>query len=113
MDVKFNPRNHEIPYRYSLGLMNRTCPHCSALHWLAEKLTKSSVSNPLFGKCCLQGKIRLPPLIAPPLMLKALYDGNDEQSKSFRQHTREYNAANAFTSLGATLDDILIVGRGA
>lgn len=46
----------------------------------------------------------LPALITPPLAIQALYDGNDEQSKSFRRHTREYNAANAFTSLGAKLD---------
>ena len=41
-----------------------------------------------------------------------LYDENDNLSKSFRQYTREYNAANAFTSLGAALDSRLVTGRG-
>ncbi|KAG5550191.1 hypothetical protein RHGRI_015221 [Rhododendron griersonianum] len=58
------------------------------------------------------GKIKLPSLIAPPLALQELYDGNDERSKSFRHHTREYNATNAFTSLGAKLDTRVLNGRG-
>ncbi|KAF7138016.1 hypothetical protein RHSIM_Rhsim07G0256200 [Rhododendron simsii] len=73
---------------------------------------RSSKKNPLFGTCCLQGKVRLPLLITPPPPLQALYDGNDDQSKSFRTHTRECNAANAFTSLGATLDTRVLSGRG-
>ena len=69
-----------------------------------EKLKKSSIKRPLFGTCCLEEKIRLPLFITPPLPLQALYDGYNDQSKSFRNYTRVYNAANAFTSLGATLD---------
>ncbi|XP_052171592.1 uncharacterized protein LOC127787570 [Diospyros lotus] len=42
----------------------------------------------------------------------ALYDGNNDQSKSFRSYTRVYNAANAFTSLGATLDPRVLNGMG-
>lgn len=34
-----------------------------------------------------------------------LYNGNDWKSSSFLQHIREYNAANAFTSLGCRMDD--------
>ena len=56
--------------------------------------------------------IKLPPLITPPLELQQLYDNGDEKAKSFREHIREYNAANAFTSLGTTLDQRLISGRG-
>ncbi|KAG5549105.1 hypothetical protein RHGRI_014469 [Rhododendron griersonianum] len=100
------------PIRHFLGKMNVLCPDCKAWHWMDEKLTRSSKKNPLFGTCCLQGKVRLPLLITPPPPLQALYDGNDDQSKSFRTHTREYNAANAFTSLGATLDTRVLSGRG-
>ncbi|KAF5934349.1 hypothetical protein HYC85_030520 [Camellia sinensis] len=56
--------------------------------------------------------IRLPLLITPPSPLQALYDGNNDQSKSFRSYTRVYNATNAFTSLGATLDPRVLSGRG-
>ncbi|KAI8543515.1 hypothetical protein RHMOL_Rhmol08G0224500 [Rhododendron molle] len=100
------------PCRHFLGKMNVLCPNCKAWHWMDEKLTTSSKKKPLFGTCCLQGKVRLPLLIIPPPPLQALYDGNDDQSKSFRTHTREYNAANAFTSLGATLDTRVLSGRG-
>ncbi|KAI8554873.1 hypothetical protein RHMOL_Rhmol05G0130700 [Rhododendron molle] len=100
------------PCRHFLGKMNVLCPNCKAWHWMDEKLTRSSKKKPLFGTCCLQGKVRLPLLITPPPPLQALYDGNDDQSKSFRTHTREYNAAYAFTSLGATLDTRVLSGRG-
>ncbi|KAG5529964.1 hypothetical protein RHGRI_030364 [Rhododendron griersonianum] len=50
--------------------------------------------------------------MTPPPPIQALYDGNDDRSKSFRAKTRVYNAANAFTSLGATLDTRVLSGRG-
>ncbi|XP_052179887.1 uncharacterized protein LOC127793144 [Diospyros lotus] len=77
-----------------------------------EKLTKSSMKRPLFGTCCLEGNVMLPLLITPPPPLQALYDGNNDQSKSFRSYTQVYNAANAFTSLGVTLDPRVLSGRG-
>ncbi|KAI8530166.1 hypothetical protein RHMOL_Rhmol11G0034400 [Rhododendron molle] len=82
------------------------------LHWIDERLTKSSTSYPLFGTCCFKRKIRLPTLIIPPSVIRALYDGDDDRSKSFRKHARGYNATNAFTSLGATLDPRVLVGSG-
>ncbi|KAF7132380.1 hypothetical protein RHSIM_Rhsim09G0191900 [Rhododendron simsii] len=95
-----------------LGKMDALCPFCKALHWVDEKLVKSSKKNPLFRTCCLQGKVRLPLLMTPPPPIQALYDGNDDRSKSFRAKTRVYNVANAFTSLGATLDTRVLSGRG-
>ncbi|KAI8532314.1 hypothetical protein RHMOL_Rhmol11G0204200 [Rhododendron molle] len=105
-------RAHVITGRHNLGNMDIKCTHCKALHWMDERLTKSSTSNPLFGTCCFQGKIKLPTLTTPPPPIRALYDGDDDQSISFRKHTREYNATNAFTSLGATLDPRMLTGRG-
>ena len=43
-----------------LESMDVICPSCKALHWMAEKLTKSSQRNPKFGMCCYSGKIDLP-----------------------------------------------------
>ncbi|KAG5323722.1 hypothetical protein C0989_011959, partial [Termitomyces sp. Mn162] len=45
----------EYPPHY-LGSMTVICPHCQALHFDAEKLTKSTIYNPKFGMCCLQGQ---------------------------------------------------------
>ncbi|KAG5348541.1 hypothetical protein C0989_010036 [Termitomyces sp. Mn162] len=51
----------EYPPHY-LGPMTVICPHCQALHFDAEKLTKSTIYNPKFGMCCLQGQVNLPRL---------------------------------------------------
>ncbi|KAF6159405.1 hypothetical protein GIB67_032176 [Kingdonia uniflora] len=59
-----------------------------------------------------QGKIRVPNLDQLPNELQELYDGKEPRSRSFRKYIREYNAANAFTSLGVTMDDRVIPGRG-
>ncbi|KAF6157639.1 hypothetical protein GIB67_037212 [Kingdonia uniflora] len=95
-----------------LGQMDVVCMHCSALHWRDEQLTNSSSSNPRFGQCCLQGKIKLPKLDPLPSELQELYNGNGPHSRSFRKFMREYNASNAFTSLGVHMDDRVVHVRG-
>ncbi|KAG5520645.1 hypothetical protein RHGRI_033280 [Rhododendron griersonianum] len=99
--------------RHYLGKMDIECPHFKALHWMDERLARSTRSSPFFGTCCLQEKVRLHKLIPPPSPLQALYDGIDERSKSFRANSREYNAANAFTSLGAKFNPNILYGRGS
>ena len=76
-------RAHRILDRHCLGRMDVSCPNCLALHWMDEKLANSTLICPRFGTCCLQGKIQLPLLKTPPPQLQALYDGNNDQSKSF------------------------------
>ncbi|KAG5565923.1 hypothetical protein RHGRI_001745 [Rhododendron griersonianum] len=98
--------------RHYLGTMDIECHDCKALHWMDERLTRSSTSSPLFGTCCLQGKVRLNLLLTPPSPIRALYDGDDDRSISFQKHARGYNATNAFTSLGATLDPRVLTGSG-
>ena len=51
-------------------------------------------------------------MLTPPPEIKALFDGDGHQSVSFRNHTRAYNAANAFTSLGVQIDDRVLPGIG-
>ncbi|KAG5545928.1 hypothetical protein RHGRI_018180 [Rhododendron griersonianum] len=123
-NIPTSSRVHSLTHinlgRHYLGKMDILCSHCQALHWLDEKLARSSKKNPLFGTCCLQifgtcclqGTVKLHLLSTPPPPLKALYDGDDVRSKSFRSNTRDYNAANAFTSLGTTLDPRVLSGRG-
>ncbi|KAF5931764.1 hypothetical protein HYC85_027935 [Camellia sinensis] len=102
MNTSIDAQAHKDPCRHYLDNMDVLCPYCSALYWMDEKLTKSSMKR----------KIRLPLLITPPLPLQVLYDGNNDQLKSFRSYTKVYNTANAFTSLCATLDPRVLSGKG-
>ncbi|XP_026416808.1 uncharacterized protein LOC113312262 [Papaver somniferum] len=98
--------------RHFLGQTDVECRHYGALHWMAEKLTSSSLINPKFGMCCLQEKVRVPLVREPPRPLRELFEGNDARSTSFRNYIRECNAANAYTSLVCKLDERILKGRG-
>jgi hypothetical protein len=102
-------RNWEV---HNLGRMDVKCPDCHALHWMSERLTKSSKRNPKFGTCCLSGKISLPQLDPPPIELRNLLFGQDTDSKHFRQNIRKYNNALAMTSLGCETDHTVNEGGG-
>ena len=91
MSTSIDARAHKVSCCHYLGKMNVSCPYCSTLHWMFEKLTKLSMKHPLFGTCYLKGKIRLPFLITPSPPLHAI---------------------NAFMSLGATLDPRVLSGKG-
>src|SRR6266508_4654770 len=86
-----------------MGSMNVECPYCHALHWKEERLSKSSLQNPKFGKCCLSGKIWLLTLDQPPLELHNLLTSQDPRAKGFRTNIRKYNDALAMTSVGRDL----------
>ncbi|OSC97182.1 hypothetical protein PYCCODRAFT_1351447, partial [Trametes coccinea BRFM310] len=87
--------------------MSVECPSCYALHWMAERLSRSSDAHPRFGLCCDSGQVNLPlPLYPePPHALQELYTSDTVQAKEFRENIRQYNAAFAFTSLGVSIDD--------
>ncbi len=86
-----------------MGLMNVACSYCHALHWKEERLTKSSLRNPKFGKCCLSGKIWLPTLDQLPPELHNLLISQNPRAKGFRTNIRKYNDALAMTSVGRDL----------
>jgi hypothetical protein len=96
--------------RHSLGLMNVECPDCHALHFVLEKLTKSSKRNPKFGICCLQGQIQLPPLSEPPPLLHKLLTSSAPRARKFRDGIRQYNMAFAFTSVAVEVDKKILNG---
>jgi len=100
--------------RHDLGRMDRTCRKCGALHWFSERVQKtgSTIANPLFGMCCGDGTIRLPPLPPPPNELRCLFSASTEEAKQFRENIRQYNSALAFTSLGAQIDNSVNRGGG-
>ncbi|KJA14557.1 hypothetical protein HYPSUDRAFT_59304 [Hypholoma sublateritium FD-334 SS-4] len=87
--------------RHDLGLMNIECPDCGALHWAAEKLTKST-KEAKFGLCCLSGKVKLPAYDDPPQPLLSLLTSQERPAAKFRENIWSYNRSLAFTSLGVT-----------
>lgn len=89
---------------FNLGPMNIECSKCHALHFLCERKSDSSETNPKFGTCCLNGKITLPMLAQPPPELAALYFGRDPDSPHFLSKIRYYNSAFAMASLGVKID---------
>ncbi|CAG8797014.1 7434_t:CDS:1, partial [Cetraspora pellucida] len=74
--------------RHDLGHMDSVCIYCRVLHWLDERLSASSVTNPKFRKCCKQGKVILPTLRDPSPLLRQLFEGQDQQSKEFHSNIR-------------------------
>ena len=97
---------------HDMGHMSVECPFCHALHWMAERLSKSSDAHPKFGMCCISGKVDLPHLPRPPPELYGLLTNQDSISKNFRKHIRSYNNALAMTSIGCKLDDSVNNGGG-
>lgn len=95
-----------------LGGMNVECRNCRALHFMSERLTSSSQTNPKFGVCCLQGQIALPPYRPMPNELENLLCGISPQSQTFKGNIRSYNSALAFTSLGAKIDQSVTRSSG-
>ena len=87
-----------------LGHMDLKCPDCDTWHWRAECLTLFTNTRLKFGVCCISGKIQLPKLMEPLHLLRNLLESQDHKGKAFRENICQYNAALAFTSLGAKLD---------
>ncbi|KAF8949810.1 hypothetical protein BDZ97DRAFT_1934993 [Flammula alnicola] len=77
------------PRRHDLGRMDIPCPKCSALHWIDESFSESSRRNPRFGTCCMDGKVHLPPLEAPPEPLQHLLTSQDRDAAKFRDHKEQ------------------------
>ena len=96
----------------NLGRMDIECPDCGALHWEAEKLSTSRAGVPRFGTCCLQGKVVLPPVQAPPRDLLHLFNGVSPHSQHFLKNIRRYNAAFALASIGVKVDQSVQDGHG-
>ena len=66
---------YDPPHHFSVGTMNFECPKCHALHFKAEKLSKSTQDELKFGLCCLTGQIKLPEFPPAPRALRDLFNG--------------------------------------
>jgi hypothetical protein len=73
---------------HTLGSFNVECSKCHAIHFISEKLSNSSVRNPRFGSCCLQGQVVLPPFPQWPPELRELFTNHQ-----FLLKIRQYNRA--------------------
>jgi hypothetical protein len=96
---------------HSLGSMDIQCSHCHALHFISEKLSNSSVRNPRFGMCCLQGQIKLPEIQSWPRILQDLFD-DPQDHREFKKRIHQYNNAMTFTSVGVEMGNEGIQGAG-
>ena len=76
--------------------------------WLDEKLIHSSIINPKFGLCCLQGSIDIPNLNPMPADIYSLISNQDTVSNQFRKSIRLYNSILSFTSSSAQVDESLM-----
>jgi hypothetical protein len=92
---------------WNFGKPTWRCRHCKALLWYDERLSHNRSSKmPSFGICCKNGKISLPEKKKHPAYLEKLFNGDDNNSKNFREHIISYNSMFSFTSTGR------IVGKG-
>lgn len=80
--------------------------------WIAERISTSSLSRPVFNLCCQGGVITLPNLHSTPPELARLLRGTDARAREFRKHIRVYNNALSFTSLGVQLDQSVANSHG-
>ncbi|KAL8555592.1 hypothetical protein ACS0TY_003407 [Phlomoides rotata] len=60
--------------------------------------------QPKFPNCCSNGKIEVPKLTEPPLILKNLLFHIDARSTNFIENIRAYNMIFSFTSMGGLTD---------
>ncbi|CAI2163948.1 7233_t:CDS:1 [Funneliformis geosporum] len=70
-----------------------------------EKNQRSIQISSTFSVCCINGKVRLLPLLKPPLYLMNLYTSSESEANSFRKNVRSYNSLLAYTSFGANVND--------
>ncbi|PWA59799.1 helitron helicase-like domain-containing protein [Artemisia annua] len=84
------------------------CSKCQAVFWYEERLSTSTRrSGPLYHRCCMGGKVRLfLPRDYPPYIRQLFSDPH------FLKNIRAYNQMFSMTSLGASIDDSVNVGRG-
>ncbi|MCP3661480.1 MAG: hypothetical protein GY696_03125 [Gammaproteobacteria bacterium] len=65
------------------------CPYCRAIKWKDE--------TP--GMCCSGGKVDIAPFEDQPHVFRALWEGGDARSKTFRKYSRQMNNALSLASL--------------
>ena len=82
--------------------------------WYKERIKKTRrCVSPTFHLCCGNGKVQLPILKEPPIVLqRLLFDNESKESKNYQNHIRTYNMMFAFTSPGAKVERTFNNGKG-
>src|SRR5271170_1006039 len=103
---------------FTFVLLIISCPHCNALHWKEEALTKTTGGNLKYSMCCSAGAVRLPigndtPEPIRTLLTETRVNANGkvvwtERTSEFQHNIRSYNNSVSFTSLGAKLDRAIV-----
>lgn len=65
---------------------------------MEERSSASSADDPKFLRCCMDGDAKLTDLPSPPPYIAWLFTSEETEARQFRQNTRKYNNALAFTS---------------
>jgi len=91
---------------HDLGRLDARCTACHALHWTEElpEKQRKHVGEVNFESCCKHGKAEIERMRPLPEPLNALMSGLDTQSRSFREHLRQWNSLFAFTSILFNMD---------
>ena len=91
---------------HDLGRLDARCTACHALHWTEElpEKQRKHVGKVSFESCCKHGKAEIERMRPLPEPLNALMSGLDTQSRSFREHLRQWNSLFAFTSILFNMD---------
>lgn len=76
----------------NIGTLSNICQHCNAVKFPKEPP----------GLCCVNGKVRLPALAAPPEPLRTLLSGVGQESNHFLANIQKYNNCFQMTSFGAS-----------
>lgn len=81
------------------------CSLCQAKHFIVERKTGSTVNNPIFIKCCKEGRlITLPKWPQMNQIIANLLRENTEKGKNFRTYIRLFNSIFGFGSMRANFD---------
>ena len=86
---------------HNCGSLSLKCRHCDAAFYIDERLSKSLKSNPAFGLCCGDGKVKLWSIPEPTELLATLLTDGSTRCHQFRRDIRKYNCALCLASLRA------------
>ncbi|XP_003740984.1 uncharacterized protein LOC100902978 [Galendromus occidentalis] len=81
--------------------MDSQCSACMAAHFQGERTMPGGSA---YTTCCAKGKVHVALFERFPPPLRDLFLNQDQDSKSFRQHIRNYNNALAMASMTAKIE---------
>ncbi|KAF7839626.1 uncharacterized protein G2W53_008108 [Senna tora] len=98
---------------YDIGRPTYECDFCGALFWFDERVNRSRApKNPKFSMCCMQVKVKLPPVKRPPHVLDKFLTNKDSRSAHFMKEIRNYNNMFEITSMGGKIHHSVNKGKG-